>query len=67
MREVWRMLTESKRLANEPAAQSGFTPFGLETNRHYMEIAIDYFYRTGMIPKRYAVDELFNDVTATLA
>ena len=67
VREVWRMLAESKRVANEPAAQSGFTPFGLETNRHYMEIAIDYFYRTGMTPKRYAVNELFNDVTATLA
>jgi hypothetical protein len=28
---------------------------------------IDYAFRTGMIPKRFAVDELFNDLTATLA
>jgi len=67
VREVWRMLKESKRIANESPGVSGFTPFGLETNRHYMEIAIDYFFRTGMIPRRYSVDELFNDVTATLA
>lgn len=66
VREVWRMLKESKRIANEAPAVSGFTPFGLETNRHYMEVAIDYCFRTGMIPRRYSVDELFNDVTATL-
>jgi hypothetical protein len=35
--------------------------------RHNIEIVIDYAFRTGMIPKRFAVDKLFNDVTATLA
>jgi hypothetical protein len=28
---------------------------------------IDYAFRTGMILRRFTVDELFNDVTATLA
>jgi 4,5-dihydroxyphthalate decarboxylase len=67
VREVWRLLAESKRMANEPPVQAAFTPFGLEANRHNIDVLIDYMYRTAMIPKRYTVDELFNDVTATLA
>ena len=27
---------------------------------------LDYAFRTGMIPKRFSVDELFNDLTAAL-
>jgi len=30
------------------------------------EVVIDYAFRTGMIPRRFSVDELFNDLTATL-
>ena len=66
IRELYRMLAEAKRMANEPAAEAAFTPFGLEANRHNIEVVIDYAFRTGMIPKRFAVDELFNDLTATL-
>jgi hypothetical protein len=36
-------------------------------NRHNIEIVTDYAFRTDMSPKRFAVDELFNDVTGTLA
>ena len=66
VREAWRLLAESKRMANEPPAQAAFTPFGLEANRHNIDVLIDYMYRTAMIPTRYTVDELFNDVTARL-
>jgi 4,5-dihydroxyphthalate decarboxylase len=66
VREVWRLMSESKRAAKEPAQNAAFTPFGLEANRHNVEIAIDYAFRTGMIPRRFSVDELFNDITATL-
>lgn len=61
------MLAESRRVANDPAAQAAFTPFGLEANRHNIDVLIDYMHRTAMIPKRFTVDELFNDVTASLA
>ena len=54
-------------MANEPAAEAEFTSMGLEKNRHNIEIVIDYAFRTGLIPKRFAVDELFNDVTGALA
>ena len=66
VREVWHLMSESKRAAKESAQNAAFTPFGLEANRHNVEIAIDYAFRTGMIPRRFSVDELFNDITATL-
>jgi len=66
IRELYKLLTAAKRAANEPAAEAAFTPFGLEANRHNIEVVIDYAFRTGMIPKRFSVDELFNDLTATL-
>jgi 4,5-dihydroxyphthalate decarboxylase len=67
VREAWRLLAESKRMANEAPGKAAFTPFGLEANRHNIDVLIDYMFRTKMIPARYTVDELFNDVTRTLA
>jgi 4,5-dihydroxyphthalate decarboxylase len=66
IRDVWRMMTESKRLAREASREAAFTPFGLDANRHNVDVVIDYAFRTAMIPRRFTVDELFNDVTATL-
>jgi len=58
VREVYGLLRESKRRAVAPAGLD-MTPIGLEENRRNLEIAIDYVYRQGMIPRRYTVDELF--------
>ena len=66
IRDVWRMMTESKRIAKEASREAAFTPFGLDANRHNVEVVIDYAFRTAMIPRRFTVDELFNDITATL-
>ena len=65
VRAAWGMMAEAKRVAGA-TARPEYTPFGLEANRANIEIAIDYIYRTGLIPRRFAVDELFNDITATL-
>jgi len=65
VREVYRLLREAKRLAPAPGAPD-MTPFGLEANRHNLEVAIDYVYKGRLIPKRYTVDELFDDVTRNL-
>ena len=54
--EVFRLLQESKNIGAKNAETS---PFGLEANRRNLEVAIDYVYRQGLIPKRYTVDELF--------
>ena len=54
--EVYRLLLESKKLG---APDDPGCPFGIEENRSNLEVAVDYVHRQGLIPKRYAVDELF--------
>jgi 4,5-dihydroxyphthalate decarboxylase len=67
VREVYRLLREAKRRAPSPAAgELDMTPFGLEANRRNLEVAIDYVHQQRLIPKRYKVDELFDDVTRGL-
>jgi 4,5-dihydroxyphthalate decarboxylase len=61
VREVYRLLVESKRAGGESDL-----PFGVEANRRNLEIAIDYVHRQRLIPKRFTVDELFYDVTRAL-
>jgi len=59
VREYYRLLGESRRLAGSPA----INPFGVEANRRNLEVAIDTVFRGRLIPRRFAVDELFDDVT----
>jgi 4,5-dihydroxyphthalate decarboxylase len=66
VREVYRLLREAKRRAPVPAGELDMTPFGLEANRRNLEVAIDYVYQQRLIPKRFTVDTLFDDVTRTL-
>jgi 4,5-dihydroxyphthalate decarboxylase len=67
VREIYRMLLESKRAAGLPAkGELDANPFGVAANRRNLEVAIDYVYRQGLIPRRFAVDELFDDVTRAL-
>ena len=62
--EVYRLLAESKRAAAVPTAgELDTTPFGVEANRRNLEVAIDYVHRQRLIPRRFTVDELFDDVT----
>jgi 4,5-dihydroxyphthalate decarboxylase len=53
--EVYRLLVESKKAAGNPA----MLPHGLEANRRNLEVAIDCAYEQALIPRRFAVDELF--------
>jgi 4,5-dihydroxyphthalate decarboxylase len=66
--EVFALLAESKRRgqALAPPGQPDMTPFGLEPNRRSLEIIIDYALRQGLIPRRFEVDELFDDATRAL-
>jgi 4,5-dihydroxyphthalate decarboxylase len=66
VREVWRMMRDAKRIAGADGNPE-YTPFGLEANRRNLEAAIDYITRTGVVPRRFSVDELFHPVTAALA
>ena len=62
VREVYRMLLESCRASGSPE----MNPFGLEANRRNLEVAIDCVFRQKLIPRRFAVDELFDETTRAL-
>ncbi len=67
VREVFRLLLQSKQAAGMHAADGiDMNPFGVEANRRNLDIAIDYFHRQQLIPRRFEVDELFDDVTRVL-
>jgi 4,5-dihydroxyphthalate decarboxylase len=67
VREIYRLLAESKKAAKLPkAGELDVNPFGVEANRRNLEIVIDTVYRQRMIPKRFSVDELYDDVTRKL-
>ena len=68
VREIYRLLEQSKKAAKLPKpGELDVNPFGVEANRRNLEVVIDTVYRQGMIPRRFAVDELFDDVTRKLA
>ena len=54
-RDIYERLVESRRVAGSPETH----PLGIEENRRNLEVAIDCVYRQRMIPRRYAVEELF--------
>jgi 4,5-dihydroxyphthalate decarboxylase len=54
--EIYGLLLESKKAAGDPP----MLPHGVEANRRNLEIAIDCAYKQHMIPRRFAVEELFS-------
>jgi 4,5-dihydroxyphthalate decarboxylase len=68
VREVYRLLEEAKDAAKLPESGTALDPlrFGVETNRASLEVIIDFAFRQGLIPRRYAVDELFADFNRSL-
>jgi 4,5-dihydroxyphthalate decarboxylase len=70
VKEVYRMLHESRKAAQPPAADNSLLDplrFGVEANRKSLEIIIDYSFRQKLIPRKFSVDELFDDLTRALA
>ena len=55
--QIYRQLLESRSAAGDRQVHE----FGIEPNRRNLEAAIDCVCRQGMIPRRYAVEELFED------
>lgn len=68
VREVFRIFKESRNIAirggNKNAAQLNY---GVEANRPSLEAIIDIAFNQKLIPRRYAVDELFDDTTRSLS
>ena len=61
VREVFRLLRDSAALA--PA---GAPRFNADEMRRSLELIIRYCAQQGLIPRAFAVDELFDDLTRTL-
>ena len=67
VREIYRLLAESKKAAKLPRpGEFDIHPFGLEANRRSLEVVIETVHQQGMIPRRFSVDELFDDMTRHL-
>jgi len=68
VREVFRKLHASKDAAGLPDA-GALDPyrFGLEACRPILEVIIDFCWEQQLLPRRLAVDDLFDDTTRTLA
>ena len=66
VKELYRLLGEAKKAS--PVTEFGIDvlPFGLEANRKNLEFAIQYAYEQRLIPRRFTVDELFDDTTRQL-
>jgi 4,5-dihydroxyphthalate decarboxylase len=68
VKEVYRLLKESRSKA-PPAPDNGLLDplrFGVEATRRSLELIIDYSFRQKLIPRKFSVDELFDDVTRAL-
>jgi 4,5-dihydroxyphthalate decarboxylase len=67
--EVFRMVRESRRVAEAakpPAGGPDMLPLGLAANRNSLELAIEFAWSQGLLPRRLTVDELFDDATRDL-
>jgi 4,5-dihydroxyphthalate decarboxylase len=63
--ELYELLKASKARAGEPAVPD-LLPFGIEANRKPLELIVEYAFQQKLIPRRYAVDELFHDATRNM-
>ena len=68
-KELFRLLLASKRAGKAPSDGTALDPlrFGVEACRPTLEIIIDYCVRQKLIPRKIAVDALFDETTRALA
>jgi 4,5-dihydroxyphthalate decarboxylase len=68
VKEIYRVLQESRRAAAPPPG-SPLDPwrFGVEANCRSLEIIIDYCLRQKLIPRKFSIDELFDNSMRALA
>jgi 4,5-dihydroxyphthalate decarboxylase len=67
VREVFRMLVDSKKRAGLPKAGAiDFVPFGFDAVKPALDLMSSYALEMKLIPRRYSVEELFDDTTRAL-
>ncbi|QPF89152.1 ABC transporter substrate-binding protein [Bradyrhizobium commune] len=62
---VYDLLKRNKEQVG-PAAMPDLVPFGTEANRKPLELIVDYAFQQALIPRRYAVEELYDETTRGL-
>jgi len=62
VREVYRLLQQSRSLAPPAASGLDFCPFGREAIRPSLELIFEYAAQQQLISRRFSVDELFSDL-----
>lgn len=67
VREIYRLLLASKKAAGLPIAGAiDFIPFGFDAVRPALELMNAYAFEMKLVPRRYSVEELFDDTTRAL-
>jgi 4,5-dihydroxyphthalate decarboxylase len=66
VREVYRVLKESRAAADLPTGADDPLRFGIEAVRQSLAQISEYAHRQGLIPRAYPVDELFADASRIL-
>jgi 4,5-dihydroxyphthalate decarboxylase len=67
VREIYRLLTANRAAVSRPVPGApNMTTDGVEANRKSLEFVIDYALQQRIIPRRFTVDELFDDTTRIL-
>jgi 4,5-dihydroxyphthalate decarboxylase len=68
VREVYRVFKEAKAASYAATSVPDLDPlrFGIEANRRSLEIIIDFAVTQGLLPRAFAVDELFSDTMRAL-
>lgn len=68
VRDLFRMLVEARALGGGSKIQDGvdLQPIGLDNIRNALELAVDYVFEQQLIRTRISVDDLFDEVTASL-
>jgi 4,5-dihydroxyphthalate decarboxylase len=67
VREIYRVLVASRAAGPQPAPDApDMTLNGVEANRKSLEFVIDYALQQKIIPRKFTVDELFDDATRVL-
>jgi len=67
IRDIFRMLKESKAAMPPSADGIDFHPFGVAALQKPLEMIIQYAVEQKIIPRAFTVDELFDEVTRALA
>ena len=68
VREVYRLFLAAKTAAYPETGVPALDPlrFGVEANRRSLETVIDFAVKQGLLPRRIAVDDLFDDTMRAL-